>query len=128
MCVCRRVCLYLGNVCGCSSTQRFRGDCLSSHQHSRLTITITIQLVIGREKKRVRAVDYQQKTPDTAMMFQMKLDFLQKQNKTNKKALQEGERIDGAMHWCYKESTSERGEIKSKHSHSNNTNPQFYHT
>lgn len=36
--------LYLGNVRGCSSTKRFRGDCLSSHQHSRLPVTVTIQL------------------------------------------------------------------------------------
>lgn len=42
--------LYLGNVRGGGGAQRLRGDCLSGHQHSGFTITITIQLSKREEK------------------------------------------------------------------------------
>lgn len=46
-----RACLYLGDVCGRGSAQRFRGDCLGSHQHAGLTVAATIQLMAEETKQ-----------------------------------------------------------------------------
>lgn len=51
---------YLGDVCGCGGTQRLGCDRLSGHQHSRFTITITIQL---SERGKIRLLSPHQQIP-----------------------------------------------------------------
>lgn len=83
-------CVYLGNVSGCGSAQRFRGDCLSRHQYPRLAITITIQLT-AREKKTTWSVVHYDKNMATCSQRTLS-------NSSKMNDFPEGEGIHSSMH------------------------------
>lgn len=58
-----RGCAYLGNVRGRGGAQRFRGDCLSSHQHSGLAVAITVQLAAKRGPNKIISLTLSHKDP-----------------------------------------------------------------
>lgn len=64
-----RVGLYLGDVCGRGSTQRFRGDCLGSHQHAGFTVAATIQLMAEETKQQDHELNAVMKKKIPCRMF-----------------------------------------------------------